>query len=129
MCITLPMKLLLAFIAIVMLLPLAALADDPPATNPFFEKSTLPFQAPPFDKIKDTDFQPAIEEGMKRQLAEVVKIAEQADPPTFENTIVAMERTGDVLTRASKVFFALTQANTNDTLQKVQNDEAPRLAA
>ena len=87
MCITLPMKLLLTLIAIVMLLPLALLADDPPATNPFFEKSTLPFQAPPFDKIKDSDFQPAIEEGMKRELAEIQAIANNPDAPTFANTI------------------------------------------
>jgi peptidyl-dipeptidase Dcp len=105
----------------------ATVASTP--SNPFFERSALPYQAPPFDKIKDGDYQPAIEEGMKRQLAEVDRIANLADPPTFDNTIVAMEKTGELLTRASKVFFAMTQANTNDALQKVQNEEAPRLAA
>ena len=102
-----------------------------PATpvNPFFAPSALPYQAPAFDKINDADFQPALEEGMKQQLAEVEKIATQNDAPSFDNTIVAMERTGALLTRVSKVFFALAQANTNDTLQKVQREEAPKLAA
>jgi len=100
-----------------------------PPVNPFFAASTLPYQAPPFDKITDADFQPAIEEGMKQQLAEVERIAEQTEPPTFDNTIVAFERTGALLTRVSKVFSALAQANTNDTLQKVQKEESPQLAA
>jgi peptidyl-dipeptidase Dcp len=99
------------------------------AENPFFTASTLPFQAPPFDKIKDADFQPAFDEGMKQQLAEVGRIADQAEAATFDNTIVAMERTGALLTRVSKVFFSLSQANTNETLQKVQREEAPKLAA
>jgi len=99
------------------------------AVNPFFAQSTLPFQAPPFDKIHDSDYAPAFDEGMKEQLAEVDKIANQADAPNFDNTIVALERTGATLTRVSKVFFALAQANTNDTLQKIQEDYAPKLAA
>src|SRR2546421_5348207 len=98
-------------------------------TNPFFVESALPFQAPPFDKIKDSDYQPAIEEGMRRQLTEVEMIANNKDAPTFENTFVAMERTGDLLNRVSKVFFGLSQANTDPTIQKVQSEEAPRLAA
>src|SRR6185312_6175906 len=100
-----------------------------PPVNPFFAASTLPYQAPPFDKITDADFQPAIEEGMKQQLAEVERIAEQTEPPTFDNTVVALDRTGALLTRVSKVFSALAQANTNDTLQKVQKEESPKLAA
>ncbi len=99
------------------------------AVNPFSSASTLPFQAPPFDKFKDSDFQPAIDEGMRQQIVEIEKIADQSDPPSFDNTIVAMERTGRVLTRVSKVFSALTQSNTNDTLQKIQQEEAPKLAA
>src|SRR6266849_955729 len=97
-------------------------------SNPFFSPSPLPFQAPPFDKIKDADYQPAIEEGMKRQIAEVEVIANNPDPPTFDNTIVAMERTGDLLTRAAKVFFNLAQSNTNDTIQKIEAEESPKLA-
>ena len=107
----------------------AASAPPAPAVNPLFAASTLPYEAPPFDKIRDADFQPAIEEGMKQQLAEVEKIADQTAPPTFDNTIVAFERSGALLTRVSKVFSALAQANTNDALQKVQKEESPKLAA
>jgi peptidyl-dipeptidase Dcp len=97
--------------------------------NPFFTESTLPFQAPPFDKIKDSDYQPALEEGMQRQLSEVQAIANDADAPTFANTIEAMERSGALLNRVSKVFFGLSQSNTNPTIQKIQSEEAPKLAA
>src|SRR4051812_35787842 len=97
--------------------------------NPFFTESALPFQAPPFDKIKDSDYQPAIEEGMQRQLAEIQAIANSAEAPTFANTIEAMERSGALLTRVNKVFNGLAQSNTNPTIQKVQAEEAPQLAA
>ena len=97
--------------------------------NPFFAPSTLQYQAPMFDKITDADYQPAIEEGMKQQLAEIDRIAGQADAPTFDNTLVAMERTGALYTRVTRVFDAITQANTNDTLQKVEEEEAPKRAA
>jgi len=97
--------------------------------NPFFEPSTLPFQAPPFDRIKDGDFQPAIDEGIKQELAEIEKIANNPEPATFENTIVAMEKSGQLLTRAQLAFNALNGANTDETLQKVDQYEAPRLAA
>ena len=97
--------------------------------NPFFTPSTLPFQAPPFDKIKDSDFKPAIEEGMKQQLVEIKKIADNPAPPTFENTLVALEKSGQLLTRVSLVFNAVTGANTDSLLQKVQEEEAPKLAA
>ncbi|QWT19954.1 peptidyl-dipeptidase Dcp [Bacillus sp. NP157] len=96
--------------------------------NPLMTASTLPFEAPPFDKIVDADFQPAIEEGMKQELAEVEAIANSADEPTFDNTVVALEKSGKLLTRAQMVFGALAGANTNDTLQKVEEDEAPKLA-
>ncbi|HYX28017.1 MAG TPA: hypothetical protein VE863_05580, partial [Pyrinomonadaceae bacterium] len=99
------------------------------ATNPLLSESTLPFHAPPFDKIKDSDYQPAIEEGMKDQLAEIDKIANDPAPPTFGNTLAAMERTGALLTRVTKVFFNLTTANTDDALQKIKAEEAPKLAA
>src|SRR5436190_17569641 len=98
-------------------------------SNPFFNESNLPFHAPPFDKIKDGDYQPAIEEGMKNQLAEIEKIANNPEAPTFANTFEAMERSGALLTRVTKVFFNLTTANTSETLQKIKSDEAPKLAA
>ena len=106
----------------------SATAPAAAPANPFFSASTLPFEAPPFDKIKDGDFQPAIEEGMKQQLVAIGKIADNPEPPTFDNTVVAMERSGELLARVSKVFFAITQSNTNDTLQKVQREEAPKQA-
>jgi peptidyl-dipeptidase Dcp len=97
--------------------------------NPFANPSPLFDQAPPFDKIRDGDFQPAIDEGMRRHLVEIDAIAADTAMPTFENTIVALERSGALLTRVAKVFFALTSANLDDTLQRVQTEEAPRLAA
>jgi peptidyl-dipeptidase Dcp len=110
--------------------PQAGTAPAPAAeTNPFFSASTLPFQAPPFDKIKESDYAPALEEGMRQQLAEMEKIAENPDPPTFANTLEAMERSGELLTRAAKVFFNLTQSNTSATMQKIKAEEAPKLAA
>jgi peptidyl-dipeptidase Dcp len=111
---------------------MAAGAQTPAAfgpSNPFYAPSTLPYQAPPFDKIKDTDYQPAIEVGMAQQRVEMDAIADNPAPATFENTIVAMEKTGALLNRASLVFYGVVQANTNDTLQKVQEIEAPKLAA
>ncbi len=99
------------------------------ASNPFFAASTLQYQAPPFDRIKDSDYQPAIEEGIKQHLVEIDKIATQTATPTFDNTIVAMERSGALYTRVTHVFDAIAQSNTNDTLQKVQEDEAPKRAA
>jgi peptidyl-dipeptidase Dcp len=97
--------------------------------NPFAQPSPLQYQAPAFDHIKDSDYEPAIEDAMKAHLAEIDAIAAQADAPTFDNTIVAMERTGTYLTRATSVFFAMTKANTNDTLQNVEERLAPKLAA
>ncbi|WP_049623724.1 peptidyl-dipeptidase Dcp [Frateuria defendens] len=99
------------------------------ATNPFLAASTLPFQAPPFDHIKDGDYQPAIEEGIRQHLAEVERIANDPAPPTFENTYVALEKSGVLLNRVLAVFNGVTGANTNDALQKVQEEEAPKLAA
>ena len=99
------------------------------ASNPFATKSPLPFEAPPFDKIHDGDYAPAIEEGMRRQLAEIAAIADDPARPSFENTIVPMEKSGELLTRAAKVFFHVTQTDTNDTLQKVKADLAPKIAA
>ncbi len=98
-------------------------------SNPFAAQSALPFQAPPFDRIKDSDYQPAIEAGMKEQIGEIEAIANQTTPATFDNTIVPMERSGGLLTRVSKAFNAVTGANTDSTLQRIQEQEAPKLAA
>ena len=108
-----------------------ALTADTPfgPNNPFYAPSTLPFQAPPFDKIKDGDYQPAIEAGMAQQRKEMQAIAENPAPPTFDNTIVAMEKTGRLLDRVMGTFNAVSSANLNPELQKVKDREAPKLAA
>jgi peptidyl-dipeptidase Dcp len=98
-------------------------------SNPFYAASTLPYQAPPFDKIKDSDYQPAMEAGMAEQLKEIEAIADDPAPPTFENTLVAMEKSGRLFTRVQNAFNAVTGANTNPTLEKIEEEEAPKLAA
>jgi peptidyl-dipeptidase Dcp len=100
-----------------------------PASNPFAKPSTLPFQYPAFDKIKNDDFAPAFDEGMRQQSAEIDVIAANRAAPTFENTIVAMERSGQLLNRVSTVFYNLVGANTNDTLNALDKELAPKLAA
>jgi peptidyl-dipeptidase Dcp len=95
----------------------------------FEHASPLFLQAPQFDKIKDSDFKPAIYEAMARQKAEVTRIADNRAPPTFENTIVALERSGRMLDRVTQVFSALTSANTNDTLDQIDAETSPKLAA
>ncbi|HWZ79518.1 MAG TPA: peptidyl-dipeptidase Dcp [Candidatus Sulfotelmatobacter sp.] len=97
--------------------------------NPFYAASPLPLHAPPFDKIKDSDYQPAIEAGMAQQREEVHAIAESPDPPTFENTLVALEKTGQLFNRVNLVFNAVTGANLSPELEKLQEIEAPKLAA
>ncbi|MCK9489967.1 MAG: peptidyl-dipeptidase Dcp [Xanthomonadales bacterium] len=108
----------------------APAAADPSglAANPLMVASELPFQAPPFDRIDDGHYQPAIEEGMRQHLAQVREIADNAEPPTFANTIQALERSGELLTRAASVFFAMTSANTNPELQAAEQALAPKLA-
>lgn len=96
--------------------------------NPFFAPSGLPLEAPDFNSIDEAHFAPAFEEGMVRELAEIDSIASNPDLPTFENTIVAMEKTGDLLTRAQRVFFNLTSAHTSDKLQEIQAEFAPKFA-
>jgi peptidyl-dipeptidase Dcp len=110
-------------------LPAQASSEKFGPDNPFFAPSSLPFQAPPFDKIKDGDYQPAMEAGMAEQRKEVQAIADNPAPPTFENTFVPLEKSGQLLQRVLAAFFAVTAANTNPELQKVRATEAPKLAA
>jgi len=114
----------------------APVADAAPADaaainagNPFFQPSALQDQAPDFTQIKDEHFAPAFEEGMKQHTAEIRAIADNTEPATFENTIVAMEKSGATLMRVASVFFSLASSNTNETIQAVQSDMAPKLAA
>ncbi len=99
------------------------------STNPLLSASTLPYQAPPFDRIQDSDYLPAFNEGMRQHLAEVRQIADSTEPATFDNTIVALERSGETLTRVSRIFFGLVQADTNEARQAIQEEVAPKLAA
>ncbi len=116
-----------------MLNTLTASADAPKTafgpSNPFYAQSSLPFHAPPFDKIKDTDYAPAIEAGMAQQLAEVRVIAANPAAPTFENTFVPLEKSGRLLDRALEAFDGVTGANTNPYLQDVKTALAPKLTA
>jgi peptidyl-dipeptidase Dcp len=104
-------------------------ARTPMADNPFAQPSTLPFELPPFDRIHDADFMPAYEAGMSEQLREVAAIAHNPQPPTFENTIVALERSGRLLQRVDSAFGRLNACNTNAQMQKIDTQMAPKLAA
>lgn len=98
-------------------------------TNPFYQSSTLPYQAPPFDRIEEKDFSPAIDEGIRQYLADIDEIANQTQPATVENTYIAMEQAGPLLKRVMQVFGAMTSANTTDGLQKIDEIQSPKLAA
>ena len=99
------------------------------AANPFFEPSPLYLQYPPFDLIENEHYLPAFERGMEEHLAEIEAIANNPEPATFDNTFVAMERSGALLDRVSRVFYAMASADTNDTIESVRSEMAPRLAA
>ena len=99
-----------------------------PRSNPFATASRLPYHAPLFDKIHDDDYKPALEAGLRAQLREIEQIANNSAPSTFANTLVAMEKSGQLLTRVKYVFSLVTGANTNPVLQKLEEDIAPKLA-
>lgn len=101
---------------------------DDLSQNPVLAESTLPYAIPDFSKISNGDFKPAILEGIRLQREAVNRIANDSDAPTFENTLVALEKSGKVLNRALAPFYTLTGANTNDTLQQVQEEIAPLLS-
>ncbi len=100
-----------------------------PASNPFSKASNLPYGVPDFTKIKDADYQPALEEGIRQQLEEIKSIAENPAPATFSNTLVALEKSGQLLARANNAFNLVSGANTNPILQDLQEYIAPKLTA
>ncbi|MGE8941362.1 M3 family metallopeptidase [Leptospira interrogans] len=104
------------------------MSASPAAVNPLLAPWATPFEAPPFDAIKDGDFGPAFEEALAAHRVEIDRIANDADGPTFENTIVALENSGRTLSRVSSVFWNLAGANTNDALQAIERDISPKLA-
>lgn len=93
--------------------------------NPFLKESTLPYHAPDFTKIKNKDFKPALLEAMKQQSEAINKIVANSEQPTFDNTILALEKSKEMLDRVGNVFNSLTAANTNDTLKKIQTEISP----
>ena len=97
--------------------------------NPFFTESALPYRLPPFDRIDDAHYGPAFDRGMAEHIEEIEAIASASDPPTFENTIVPFERSGRLLDRVAATFFSLASAHTNDAINEIRNEMAPRLAA
>ncbi len=110
---------------------LSQTAAAPPlsAQNPFAQVSTLPYHLPPFDRIQDTDFRPAFTAGMAAQRREIETIDRNPVAPTFENTIAAMEKSGQLLDRVSAVFFYLNGSNTDPEIEKIASEMAPKLAA
>ena len=106
-----------------------ATAEAATAANPFFAESPLPLHYPQFDKIKDSDFAPAFDAGMAEQLKEIDAIANNPEAPSFDNTILAMEKSGQQLNRAQTVFFSLVGADTNDARNKLRADYAAKFAA
>ena len=105
-------------------------ADQPGGDgNPFFAAYGTEFNVHPFDRIQPESFVPAFEEGMRRQIAEIDVIVDYPEEPTFENTIVALDLSGELLKEVSRVFFALTGSNTNEELQQIQKQMSPKLAA
>jgi peptidyl-dipeptidase Dcp len=96
--------------------------------NPFFENWNTPFGVPPFDRIRAQHFPPAFDRGMERQIGEIIAITGAAEPPSFANTIEALEHSGRLLDRVSRVFFNLDSSNTNDALEAIARDYAPKLA-
>ncbi len=121
----------LAIAALIFTLTVSAQTPAPAfgPSNPLYAESTLPFHAPPFDKLKAADYQAAIEAGIAGEMKEVEDIANNPAPPTFANTMVALEKAGELLSRADRAFSAVSGANTDPELQEIQRIEAPKLAA
>lgn len=103
-------------------------SNNKDVNNPFFKKSTLQYLAPEFDKIRTEDFKPAFDSGMIAQDAEVAAISSQTAAPNFNNTVLALETSGEILKRAQTVFFNFTSANTNEAIQKLESEYAPRFS-
>jgi peptidyl-dipeptidase Dcp len=106
-----------------------AVMTSPAESNPFFAESPLYMYYPQFDKIENSHFVPAFERGMEEQLAEIDAITNQTGAPTLDNTLIPMERSGQTLGRVATAFFSLTAANTNDEMEEIRSEMAPKLSA
>jgi peptidyl-dipeptidase Dcp len=124
------MKKLLIASAVAASLSVACSPDNEKksAMNPFFETYGTPFGVPPFDRIEPAHFAPALREGIQQQEAEVAAIVNNAEAPTFANTIEALEYSGELLTKVSRVFYNINSANTNDEIQGIAREMAPELS-
>src|ERR1700729_409543 len=98
-------------------------------TNPFFEDWTAPYGAPPLDRVAPEHFAPAYDRALAEHTAEIAAIAENSDPPSFENVVVALEKSGQLLTRVEGGFHNLAAAATNEQLQAIEMEMAPRMSA
>ncbi|WP_426521020.1 M3 family metallopeptidase [Diaminobutyricibacter sp. McL0618] len=99
------------------------------STNPFFAPSTLPYQLPPFAEIRDEHYRPAFERGFEEHLAEVRAVTAQSDPPTFENTMIPLEKGGQILQRVAEAFYNKSSSDSNDTTNALEEEIAPLFAA
>ncbi|MBW1807434.1 MAG: M3 family metallopeptidase [Deltaproteobacteria bacterium] len=102
--------------------------EEKMAANPFFEEYATPFDAPPFDRIKNEHYLPAFEKAMELHSRQVAEIVGRSEAPTFENTVEALDRAGEPLTRVARTFFGLMSADTNDEMQKIAQKLVPRLS-
>ena len=116
---------ILALIAICVLLGSCVTPEEP---NPFLKDYDTPFKVPPFDQITEEHYMPAIQEGITRHKAEIQAIISSADEPTFQDTVEALERSGELLAKVTRVFFNLNAAHTNDAMQALARDVAPLLS-
>ena len=112
----------------VMLLTIVACKNEKQRTNPLLAKWDTPFEVPPFDRIDTSDYFPAMMESIRQHEVEIEAIAENNSAPTFENTILAFDTSGKLLTRITNVFFNLLEANTNDQMQKIAEKISPILS-
>jgi len=122
-------KTILLFSALTSAVSMQSQEKNQTTMNPFFETYTTPYEVPPFDLIKNEHFKPAILEGIRKQEAEINAIVSNTDKPTFENTILAMENSGKLLAKVSTVFYNLNSANTNEEIQAIAKELAPKLSA
>ena len=122
-------KTILLFSALTSAVSMQSQEKKQTTMNPFFETYTTQYEVPPFDLIKNEHFKPAILEGIRKQEVEINAIVSNTDKPTFENTILAMENSGKLLAKVSTVFYNLNSANTNEEIQAIAKELAPKLSA
>ena len=122
-------KTILLFSALTSAVSMQSQEKKQTTMNPFFETYTTPYEVPPFDLIKNEHFKPAILEGIKKQEAEINAIVSNKEKPTFDNTVLAMENSGKLLSKVNTVFYNLNSANTNEEIQAIAKELASKLSA